>query len=635
MPTALTAMPFRTSRSRQLLLGALLLLSGASLQAADLFVTTAPNRFAAVAPGVYPLRVNGEVLAGMQIGDSVRLNLPDKVDSSVVLDRLVKHGSGSVTWIGHVLGQDVAQRVIITIGADGAVGQMQLADGSYRIEGNQVVQPTLAGEKDLVPAHDDGLAVPLAARRPRPPESAADNAFAATTPTRIDLMVLYTKGMVDTAAADGGIDAVIDNLIAIANQAYIDSGIAIQVHLVYKSVSDYLEDNDNPVALDDLSNASDKALWNVPALRKQYGADLVTIIRPLDGAVMNSCGVAWLGGGGGERFDPSYGYSVVSYGKSTQNGGRISCSKYTLVHELGHNMGAAHDRKQLIADGSTLSETRYPGAYNYSYGYGLSGKFGTIMSYVDPRVGLFSNPYVNYQGYPVGAGAEQLTASADNARTLNNTRNFVAGYMPMTVDLPLTGIAISAASLNVGATATLSPIPNAAALGSCSSSDGGIASVSGATVTALAGGTVTITCSGFSTSLTVLVPPPPPPPQAFAIAADKQIAGNGKAALSLSLLPDAADIGQSADLYLLAHALVNGSGYWFIRYANGSWAAFTGTVLPFSNRALSASEDGIVVFNGEFSDAELKALSLDIYLGYTLYGADIRTIKYSKAYSFR
>lgn len=631
MPISLPAMPFRTTYCHPLLLGALLLLAGSS-HAANLFVSTAPNRFAAVAPGVYPLRVNGEALLGMSVGDHVQLNMPDRADSSVVLDRLVKHASGNVTWIGHVVGQDQAQRVIITIGADGAVGQMQLADGSYRIEGKRVVQPAQAGEKDLVPPHDDGLAVPLAARQPRLPEVEADNAFAATTPTRIDLMVLYTSGMVSTAAADGGIDAVIDNLIAIANQAYIDSGIAIQVHLVYKQRSDYLEDNDNPVALDDLSNASDIALVNVPALRKQYGADLVTIIRPLDGAVMNSCGVAWLGGGGGVKFDPDYGYSVVSYGKSTQNGGRISCSKYTLVHELGHNMGAAHDRKQMIADGSTLSETRYPGAYNYSYGYGLSGQFGTIMSYVDPRIGLFSNPNVKYQGYPVGAGAEQLKDSADNARTLNNTRNFVAGYMPMTVDLPLTGVVISAARLNVGSSATLSPVPSAAALGSCSSSDGGIASVSGTTVTALASGTATITCSGFSTSVTVLTPPPP---QVFAIAADKQTAGNGKAALSLSLLPDAADIGKSADLYLLAHAAVSGSDYWFVRYANGSWGAFTGTLLPFSTRALSASEDGIVVFNGDFSDAELKALSVDVYLGYTLTGADIKTVKYSKAYSFR
>lgn len=626
MPISLPAMPFRTTRCHQLLLGAFLLLAGSS-HAANLFVSAAPNRFAAVAPGVYPLRVNGEALLGMSVGDHVQLNMPDRADSSVVLDRLVKHASGNVTWIGHVVGQDQAQRVIITIGADGAVGQMQLADGSYRIEGKQVVQPAQAGEKDLVPPHDDGLAVPLAARQPRLPEVEADNAFAATTPTRIDLMVLYTRGM---EAADGGIDTVIDNLIAIANQAYIDSGIAIQVHLVYKQRSDYLEDNDNDVALDDLSNASDPAMWKVPALRKQYGADLVTIIRPLDGAVMNSCGVAWLGGGGGAKFDPDYGYSVVSYGKSTQNGSRISCSKYTLVHELGHNMGAAHDRMQT----GEFTPYKFSGAYPYSYGYGYTNgpKFGTIMSYIDPRIGLFSNPDVSYQGYKTGVPDSQPTASANNALTLNNTRNFVAAYMPMTVDLPLTGVAISAARLNVGSSATLSPVPGAAALGSCSSSDGSIASVSGATVTALASGTATITCSGFSTSVTVLTPPPP---QVFAIAADKQTAGNGKAALSLSLLPDAADIGKSADLYLLAHAAVSGSDYWFVRYANGSWGAFTGTLLPFSTRALSASEDGIVVFNGDFSDAELKALSVDVYLGYTLAGADIKTVKYSKAYSFR
>ncbi len=618
---------------RQWLVGGMLLLAGAWAQATDMFVTTAPNRFAATAPGIYPLRVNGAALLAMAVGDSVTINLPERAASSVVLDRLVQHDSGNVTWIGHAQGLTNDYRVVITIGSDGALGQLLLPDGNYRIEGNQVVVPALLGESGIIPDHSDAHPIPAAARKVRPAtDAAAGNVFAASANTRIDVMVLYTQGM--KTAYSAGIDALIDHLIALTNQAYLDSGITIELHLVYKQATDYLEDNANDAALTDLSNAADIALLNVPALRQQYGADLVSLLRPLDGINSGSCGVAWVGGGGGVAFDKDYGYSVVSYGRSVSaSGGRVSCTEYTFAHELGHNMGGAHDRiTSATIDKVSTTQSNYPGAYNYSYGYGITNSFGTIMSYIEPRIGKFSNPAVTYLGYPIGVATSQLTISANNALTLNNTRQFVADYMPMTVDLPLTGISLSASSLLVGQGATVQAQPAAGVLGSCSSSNGAVASVSGNQITALAAGSAVITCNGQSASLSVSAPPPP---QVFALSADKQTAGNGNAALTLSLLPDAADVGKSADLYLLAHALSGGQDFWFVCSASGGWTAY-GTTLPlFSRRTLSASEEGIVVLNGEFNEAALKALALDIYLGYTLTGADISTIKYGKAYSFR
>lgn len=617
----------------RLLAGGLLLLAGACAQAADLFVVTAPNRFAATAPGVYPLRVNGPALLSMAVGDRIRLNLPDRGDSLLQLDRLEQHASGNTTWIGHVEGQSSGYRTIITIGANGAIGELLLPDGAYRIEANQVVVPALTGEISLPPAHTDSLAIPAAAHRSRPAVPAADNSFAASATTRIDVMILYTQGMKSTTYA-GGVDALIDHLIALTNQAYRDSGVAIELHLVHKRPTDYLEDNANDAALDDLSNASDIALLNVPAWRQQYGADLVTLLRPLDGINSASCGIAWIGGGGGIAFDKDYGYSVVSYGRSVDaNGNRVSCSEYTYAHELGHNMGAAHDRlTSNTIDKVATTAYKYPGAFNYSYGYGISGNFGTIMSYIEPRIGMFSNPDLTYHGYPIGAAVSQLTASANNALTLNNTRQYIANYLPMTVDLPLTGIALSASNLQVGQVATIQAQPAAGVLGTCSSSNTAVASINGTQITALAAGTASIACNGQSAGLSVQAPPPP---QVLAVTADKQTAGNGNVALSLALLPDAADIGKIADLYLLAHAVSGTNDYWFIRYANGSWAAYGSSMLPFSTRTLSATEDGISVFAGEFSEATLKNLALDVYLGYTLSGASLSTLKYRLAYSFR
>lgn len=619
-----TARPV-AQRLSQLLLGASLLLAGSLALAADLFVVTAPNRFAEVSPGVYPLRVNAEVLAGMAVGDSVRVNLPGQADSTVVLDRLVRHGSGNLTWIGHLQGRSDDYRVLITLGANGAIGQMLLPDASYRIEPNQVVAPAAAGEQAVVPDHNDGLALPPAKRPPRSEAVAGDNAFAAGALTRIDVLVLYTAGL--PARYSGGADALIDHLVAITNQAYLDSGIAIEVHLVGKIKTNYLEDNDNDPALTDLTNAGDIALTQVPAWRAQYGADLVTLVRPFDKSAMNSCGVGWVNGGGGVDFDPAYGYSVVSYGKSI-DGQKYLCSDYTFAHELGHNMGAAHDRKTQ----NEYSPTNYSGAYPYSYGYGYAGAFGTIMSYIDPRKGKFSNPAITCEGYPCGIATSDPKYAANNTLTLNNSRSYVAAFMPTMVDPPLTGIALSAVSLGVGATATITPTPSSAALGSCSSDNGTVATVAGNSVSALAAGTATISCSGFSASLTVL---PPLPVQAFAVSADQQASGNGNVKLQLTLLPDAADINKTADLYLVAQAVVGGADYWFVQYANGSWAPLGATLLPFATRTLASSDASITALNGEFSAADLKGLAVDLYLGYTLSGAPLSTLKYRKVYSFR
>ncbi|NJL17883.1 MAG: hypothetical protein HC938_12475 [Nitrospira sp.] len=83
----------------------------------------------------------------------------------------------------------------------------------------------------------------------------------------------------------------------------------------------------------------------------------------------------------------------------------------TLTHELGHNMGNAHDR----ASGGT-------GVFAYSYGYrDTVGKFRTIMAYPCPtvscpRVKYFSNPKIKINGRPAGIDHRvNPTNSADNA----------------------------------------------------------------------------------------------------------------------------------------------------------------------------------------------------------------------------
>jgi hypothetical protein len=106
---------------------------------------------------------------------------------------------------------------------------------------------------------------------------------------------------------------------------------------------------------------------------------------------------------------------VLGYGQS----GGYYCSNYTLAHEIGHILGATHDRLHA----------NVPGKYDYSYGYGINGRFGDIMSYDDPEVGLYANPaLVQCDGLPCGIAPGEPLA-ADVVSTFNNTAKTVSAFV--------------------------------------------------------------------------------------------------------------------------------------------------------------------------------------------------------------
>ena len=59
---------------------------------------------------------------------------------------------------------------------------------------------------------------------------------------------------------------------------------------------------------------------------------------------------------------------------------------------------------------------------------GVNGVFGDIMSYLQPRIGQFSNPNLIYQGYATGV-AEGSSDSADAVKTFNNTLPYASQFL--------------------------------------------------------------------------------------------------------------------------------------------------------------------------------------------------------------
>lgn len=385
--------------------------------------------------GQAEVSLNTEALMAMAPGDEARLSLPnERGEHLLVLDRLEQSPSGSLTWVGHIKEHGKAYRAILTRGKDeaaGNFGRVLTPDGEFLLSGDVLVDAAASGQRARLSGRNDArmptIAAELAAAGIARREAAQSVTAQAATPTpqtTIDLLALYTPGLVTQLGSAAAVQTRMDNLVAIANQAYIDSEVAIRLRLVRIEPVNYDDTSAIDTTLDALTDASNAAFANVPALRDTYGADLVTLVRRYLGA--DDCGIAWTGGGKQTPMSgyAAYGYSVVANGSS----GGYYCTDYTLAHELGHNMGSVHDR---VTEGQAVGPS--DGAYAYSFGYGVNNGFSTIMAYNSSfinatHIGKFSNPGLSTcNSMPCGISETQAN-SANNALSLNNTRVAVSNF---------------------------------------------------------------------------------------------------------------------------------------------------------------------------------------------------------------
>ena len=392
-------------------------------------------------PGHTAVQLNLTALTAMVPASEVNFTLPGlKGRHLLVFERLENGANGAVTWIGHLKVHGKSYRAILTGNQNQAFGRILTPEGEFKLQtdvaGQFLVDTAAAGLKEVLPTHDDMLVPPNAAALKA--QSLLQGADEATSPppaqgiapqpnVTVDVMVLYTPGMVSTLGSVPGVQTRIANLVALTNQTYIDSEVAITLRLVYTALVNYSDSIDISTALSALTNRTDPAFANVANLRAAYGADFVTLLRPYVGG--NACGVGWLGGYNNTPISgySGYAYSAVANGSF---GGGGSCSEFTFAHELGHNMGNQHDRRtDAYPSGPGV------GAYSYSFGYGLDNAFVSVMAYPSsytsaPRIGRFSNPGLfTCLGLQCGV-SEFANNSANDALSMNNVRVAVSNFMP-------------------------------------------------------------------------------------------------------------------------------------------------------------------------------------------------------------
>jgi hypothetical protein len=240
--------------------------------------------------------------------------------------------------------------------------------------------------------------------------------------SRIDVLVVYTSAARQSAGGTTtAIETLIDTAIAETNTGYQNSNVSQRLNLVHTKEVDYSETNFNwGTTLFLLRGTNDGVMDNVHTLRDTYCADEVVLLV----GNSDSCGYAYVMQNLSTSF-ASNAFALVSQHCAT--------GYYSFGHELGHNMGSAHNR----------ANASVTGVYNYSFGYqDPLETFRTVMAYNCPggcdRVNYWSNPEIDMNGRPMGVIHTDPLA-ADNHRSLNNTAYTVANFRPSSVCNPYIG----------------------------------------------------------------------------------------------------------------------------------------------------------------------------------------------------
>eukprot|EP00903_Cladosiphon_okamuranus_P011265 g10623.t1 len=240
-------------------------------------------------------------------------------------------------------------------------------------------------------------------------DSAATTSRQLQSTVEVDVMFLYDEAVLDRFSRDY-LETVIADELPSSNEAAANSLVDLRFNLVHTGELPYVVGSTDDIL--ELSNLRGNS--EVEALRNLYQADLVVLV----GYFPTTCGRAYVNFSA-QPYHETYGYGLID---------RNCFDGRTTTHELGHNLGADHDR---INTG--LGWTDYGHGKRYCGEDGV--RYRTIMAYPcwdntqsdessswSEWANYFSNPDVDYKGLPTG------TSTQDNARVLRENMMVVSNF---------------------------------------------------------------------------------------------------------------------------------------------------------------------------------------------------------------
>jgi hypothetical protein len=370
-----------------------------------------------------------------EISQAVHFGLAaDQSLELTVMDRVV-HANGD-TSIHAGTPDPTGARATLTYGQSGLFGRIRSDQGLFLVhtDANGSWLLDLNDQRlDVDPFHNDTMGQPVLHPLATQHRSESDHLQAVLgamavennheSVDQIDVMFVYTPDMIERYPGDL-IETRLNHLVAIANQAMVDSQVPIAVRLVHHQMISYSRHQDNREAIVDMVRAlRGQAIPGMGGLhhtRRNVGADIVALTWPHNIETRGSCGLAYFpqpNNGGG--FDDSYAVHIDNDGASNWS----ICSDAVFTHELGHNLNAEHQRSQSSGDDPDRSNYAFiePGRFHTVMGSFGTGDFDRYL-----RLDVFSNPEILCGGAP--CGSTTAGQGADNATTLTQFAPIVSAY---------------------------------------------------------------------------------------------------------------------------------------------------------------------------------------------------------------
>ncbi|MET8374629.1 M12 family metallo-peptidase [Streptomyces microflavus] len=231
----------------------------------------------------------------------------------------------------------------------------------------------------------------------------------------VDVLTVYTPKAAERLGGEHRVPASAQRIAARMNRSLAADGLCGIIRVVHPYTARSYDGSEEFRAAHAVLKDHTSGLGRqVHEQRERYGADLVTLVVERSER-----------GGGTADYTSALDGSTHEYAYAVVEVDGIELD--SASHEIGHNLGLAHDRTTLTTDGGGSMNVSRTRPYNTGW-ITEDGRHYTLMAYRAScgahckRISRFSSAEGSWKGHRLG------DASNDSVRVLRETMPIVAGY---------------------------------------------------------------------------------------------------------------------------------------------------------------------------------------------------------------